>query len=115
MPRKQEPVAIPRLSAHIELHMPVVRRDALSGVSEKNMPGWTQILLVVAIIVLLFGSGRISGLMGDFAKGIRSFREGLNDGDEEDDNKPEPKTIDATAVHEDEAEKKADKDKTASS
>lgn len=79
------------------------------------MPGWTQILLVVAIIVLLFGSGRISGLMGDFAKGIRSFREGLNDGDEDED-KPEPKTIDATAVHEDKAEKKAEsKDKTASS
>lgn len=81
------------------------------------MPGWTQILLVVAIIVLLFGSGRISGLMGDFAKGIRSFREGLNDGNEDEgQDKPEPKTIDATAVPEDEAEKKAEnKDKTASS
>lgn len=81
------------------------------------MPGWTQILLVVAIIVLLFGSGRISGLMGDFAKGIRSFREGLNDGDEDEGkDKPEPKTIDATAVHDDQAEKKAEsKDKTASS
>ena len=75
------------------------------------MPGWTQILIVVALIVLLFGSGRISGLMGDFAKGIRSFREGLNEGDE-DEKKPEPKTIDATAVHEDKAE---NKDKTASS
>ena len=75
------------------------------------MPGWTQILIVVALIVLLFGSGRISGLMGDFAKGIRSFREGLNEGDE-DEKKSEPKTIDATAVREDRAETK---DKTTSS
>ena len=74
------------------------------------MPGWTQILIVVVLIVLLFGSGRILGLMGDFAKGIRSFREGLNE-DGEGEKKPEPKTIDATAIHEDKAESK---DKTAS-
>ncbi len=42
--------------------------------------GWWQILLVVLLALLLFGGrGKISELMGDFAKGIRSFRKGLKD------------------------------------
>ncbi len=54
------------------------------------MPGWTQILIVVVLLVLLFGRGKISDLMGDVAKGIKSFKKGMSD----DDNKPEPvKTI----------------------
>jgi len=46
-------------------------------------PGWLQILLVVLLIVLLFGRGKISELMGDVAKGVRSFREGLSGEDED--------------------------------
>ncbi|WP_308910134.1 twin-arginine translocase TatA/TatE family subunit [Pseudokordiimonas caeni] len=42
-------------------------------------PGWMQIALVVLLIVLLFGRGKISELMGDVAKGITSFRKGLKD------------------------------------
>jgi sec-independent protein translocase protein TatA len=38
-------------------------------------------LVVILVIMLLFGRGRISDLMGDFAKGINSFKKGLNDGD----------------------------------
>lgn len=37
----------------------------------------THILLVLAVAVLLFGRGKISDLMGDVAKGIRSFKKGL--------------------------------------
>ncbi len=43
-----------------------------------------QIILVVLLIVLLFGRGKISELMGDFAKGIRSFKKGLNEEEVED-------------------------------
>ena len=39
---------------------------------------WVVLILVV---ILLFGRGRISDLMGDFAKGINSFKKGLADGD----------------------------------
>ena len=40
-------------------------------------------LLVVALLVLvLFGRGRISEMMGDFGKGIKSFKQGLNDEDQ---------------------------------
>lgn len=42
-------------------------------------PGWLQIALVVLLIVLLFGRGKISELMGDVAKGVTSFRKGLKD------------------------------------
>ncbi len=40
-------------------------------------------LVVLLVILLLFGSGKISGLMGDLAKGIKSFRQNLKDEKEE--------------------------------
>ncbi len=46
-------------------------------------PGWPQILLVVVLLVLLFGRGKISELMGDVAKGIKSFKKGMADDVEE--------------------------------
>jgi sec-independent protein translocase protein TatA len=41
--------------------------------------GFWQILIVVAVVVLLFGRGKISDLMGDVAKGIKSFKQGMAD------------------------------------
>ncbi|MSP43504.1 MAG: twin-arginine translocase TatA/TatE family subunit [Alphaproteobacteria bacterium] len=38
-----------------------------------------HILIVALLVVLLFGRGKISDLMGDVAKGIKSFRKGLAD------------------------------------
>ena len=38
-------------------------------------------LIVILVIMLLFGRGKISDLMGDMAKGINSFKKGLADGD----------------------------------
>ena len=38
-----------------------------------------QIAVVVILVVLLFGRGKISDLMGDVAKGIKSFKSGLKD------------------------------------
>jgi sec-independent protein translocase protein TatA len=51
-----------------------------------------QILLVVVLIVLLFGRGKISSLMGDLAQGIKSFKKGLNE-EEEPEAKEPPKNI----------------------
>ena len=42
-----------------------------------------QILIVVALLVILFGRGKISELMGDVAKGVKSFKKGINDDDEQ--------------------------------
>jgi sec-independent protein translocase protein TatA len=36
-------------------------------------------LLVILVVVLLFGRGKISDLMGDVAKGIKSFKKGLSE------------------------------------
>ena len=41
--------------------------------------GFWQIAIVIALVVLLFGRGKISELMGDVAEGIKSFKKGLND------------------------------------
>jgi sec-independent protein translocase protein TatA len=46
--------------------------------------------IVILIVVLLFGRGKISDLMGDVAKGIKSFKKGLS---EDDTATVEPKTI----------------------
>ena len=41
--------------------------------------GIWQIALIILVVVLLFGRGKISDLMGDVAKGVKAFRKGLND------------------------------------
>ena len=52
--------------------------------------GIWQIAIVVILIVLLFGRGKISSLMGDVAKGIKSFKKGMSTDVSED---SEPKDI----------------------
>ncbi|MDQ0327066.1 sec-independent protein translocase protein TatA [Rhodopseudomonas julia] len=44
--------------------------------------GFWQIVIIAIIIVLLFGRGKISDLMGDVAKGIKSFKTGLQEDDD---------------------------------
>ena len=52
--------------------------------------GFWQIAIVVILVVLLFGRGKISSLMGDVAKGIKSFKKGMATDVTED---TEPKNI----------------------
>ena len=40
-------------------------------------PSLWQIAVVIILVVLLFGRGKISSLMGDVAKGIKSFKKGM--------------------------------------
>ena len=40
-----------------------------------------QIAIVIVLVVLLFGRGKISSLMGDVAKGIKSFKKGMSSDD----------------------------------
>ena len=44
-----------------------------------------QIAVVIVLVVLLFGRGKISSLMGDVAKGIKSFKKGMSDNDSSND------------------------------
>ncbi len=45
-----------------------------------------HILIFAVILLLLFGGNRFSTMMGDVAKGLKSFKQGMNDDDE----KPRP-------------------------
>ena len=44
-------------------------------------PSIWQLLIVLVIVLLLFGRGKIPQLMGDMAKGIKSFKKGMSDED----------------------------------
>ena len=56
-----------------------------------HAPGIWDIIIVALVVVLLFGRGKIAGMMGEVASGIKSFQKGLKDED-----KPAPQ-IDTTA------------------
>jgi len=60
--------------------------------------------LVILVIMLLFGRGKISDLMGDVAKGIKSFKKGMAD-DEPASAADETKSIEQQAAAKSEAEK----------
>ena len=56
-----------------------------------HAPGIWGIIIVAVVVVLLFGRGKISGMMGEVASGIKAFQKGMQDED-----KP-PSQIDTTA------------------
>ena len=45
-----------------------------------NNPGPIGLLLIAVVILVLFGRGKISSLMGEVGKGITSFKKGINEG-----------------------------------
>ena len=49
-----------------------------------------QLLIIAVVILILFGRGRISEMMGDFGKGVKSFRKGMNEDEEAAEKKAEP-------------------------
>jgi sec-independent protein translocase protein TatA len=58
---------------------------------ERNMPvrfGPTELILIIVIIVLLFGVGRIGKIAGELGSGIKAFRKGLQDEDNKEDKGP---------------------------
>ncbi len=59
--------------------------------------------LVIVVVMLLFGRGKISDLMGDVAKGIKSFKQGM--ADDEPVASADRKTIDQQAAAKSEADK----------
>ena len=55
-------------------------------------PSIWQLLIVLVIVLLLFGRGKIPQLMGDMAKGIKSFKRGMSDEEKKDDKNLENKS-----------------------
>ena len=67
------------------------------------MGGWTgmwQWVVVLVIILLLFGRGKIPGLMSDMAKGLKAFKRGMKNDDEVEE-KPAPKVLKSEASADD--------------
>ncbi|MEX0311758.1 MAG: twin-arginine translocase TatA/TatE family subunit [Tateyamaria sp.] len=50
------------------------------GIGNIGLPG---LLLIAVVVLVLFGRGKISSLMGEVGKGITSFKKGINEGKEE--------------------------------
>lgn len=44
-------------------------------------PGPMEIVLIILVVLLLFGAGRVPGIMENLAKGVKSFKQGLKDED----------------------------------
>ncbi len=63
---------------------------------------WQIVIILVLALLLFGGGGKISSLMGDFAKGIKSFRKGLQEDDEKSLEERSDKAMDVTPAKEDE-------------
>jgi len=50
--------------------------------------GWSGIIIVAVLVILLFGRGKISSIMGDVAKGIKSFKRGMSEDSDQSKNTP---------------------------
>ncbi|MDE2815985.1 MAG: twin-arginine translocase TatA/TatE family subunit [Chloroflexota bacterium] len=67
--------------------------------------GWTELLIILVIIVILFGGSRIAGLGGSLGKSIREFRTAMKEEQEEPSESDGEKKADSSA---DSGEKKED-------
>ncbi len=52
--------------------------------------GIWQVVLILLIVLILFGAGKLPKVMGDLAKGVRNFKKGLQEDEEEEAAKPKP-------------------------
>ncbi|WDR03355.1 twin-arginine translocase TatA/TatE family subunit [Devosia algicola] len=68
-----------------------------------HAPGIWGILVVAVVVILLFGRGKISGVMGEVATGIKAFQKGMRD-----DDKPSERIDTATTVDAREVDKSKD-------
>jgi sec-independent protein translocase protein TatA len=59
------------------------RRFVGTGVIEMGSFSLMHWIVVLAIILILFGAGKLPRVMGDFAKGIKAFKAGMREDDEE--------------------------------
>ncbi|BBU56801.1 MULTISPECIES: twin-arginine translocase TatA/TatE family subunit [Mameliella] len=73
------------------------------GIGNIGLPG---LLLIAVVVLVLFGRGKISSLMGEVGKGITAFKKGVSDGQQELEDQKADEAKDVTP-----AEESKDKDK----
>ncbi|SEQ67327.1 twin arginine-targeting protein translocase, TatA/E family [Loktanella sp. DSM 29012] len=83
---------------------PAARKGEFEMLNNIGLPG---LLLIAVVVLVLFGRGKISSLMGEVGKGITAFKRGVDDGKKELDDS----FGDARDVTPDASVDKADKDK----
>lgn len=59
-----------------------------------GLSGWHLLIIALVALVVFGGSGRISSLMGDMAKGMKSFKKGLSEDEDAEVGSKPPKVID---------------------
>jgi len=70
---------------------------------------WHWLVVIVVVMLLFSGRGKISSLMGDFAQGIKAFKKGMAEEDKTADAKADPvKTIDTAGAPKTETERRAE-------
>lgn len=55
--------------------------------------GWPELLLILAVVLLIFGVGRIAKVGGELGKGVSAFREGLQEGQKKLDTPPDEAAV----------------------
>jgi sec-independent protein translocase protein TatA len=70
---------------------------------------WHWMIVIVVVMLLFGGRGKLSGLMGDFAQGIKAFKKGMSEDDKAAEVKAEPaKSIEASAAAKTDTERRAE-------
>jgi sec-independent protein translocase protein TatA len=62
-----------------------------------------QLLLIAIVVLVLFGRGKVAGLMGEFGKGITAFKKGIKEGSEEAEQQAAEVAKDVTPAEKDKA------------
>ena len=48
-----------------------------------GMPGASEMLMILAVVFIFFGAGKLPDVMGQMGRGIRAFKDGISEGEEE--------------------------------
>ena len=59
--------------------------------------GVWQVILILLIVLIIFGAGKLPKVMGDVAKGVKNFKKGMREEDEETADGTTPRQIDSEA------------------
>jgi sec-independent protein translocase protein TatA len=55
--------------------------------------GFTEMVIVLVVVLIFFGAGKLPTVMGDLGKGVKSFKQGLREGTDRDPPAAEPERI----------------------
>jgi sec-independent protein translocase protein TatA len=67
--------------------------------------GIWQVVLILVVVLIIFGAGKLPRVMGDVAKGVRNFKSGLKDGEDDTADKPQVTKTEAADERKDNAAK----------